>query len=97
MAVDNINTMNLNSAGEAATFQLIIPFLNPGIGAHGGEDLLEVVAGFVVGATLLLAAMEIHIGLVAVAGHVLVGETWIEGSGFQFSSHVCIAFFRHEK
>lgn len=89
--------MNLNSAGESATFTLIIPLFNPGIGAHRLEGLLEVVAGFVAFTTFLLAAMEIHIGLIAVTGHVLVGETWIEGSGFQSDSHVFIGFFRHEK
>ena len=79
--------MNLNSAGESTTLALIIPLFNPGIGAHGLEGLLEVIAGFIAFSTFLLAAMVVDVRLVAVTGHVLVGETWIEGSSFQLVGH----------
>jgi len=74
---------NLDAARECAALALIVPLLHPGVGTHRLVDLLEVVAGRKVLAALLLAAVKVDVRLVAVAGHVLVREPWIEGGGLQ--------------
>lgn len=84
-------TKDLDAARECAGLALLVPLLDPRIGAHRLVDLLEVVAWGEVFAALLLATVEVHIGLVAVACHVLVGETWIEGGGLQLiGGHVAV-------
>lgn len=74
---------SLDAAGECAALALVVPLLHPGVGAHRLVDLLEVVAGREVLAALLLAAVEVDVRLVAVAGHVLVREPWVERGGLQ--------------
>lgn len=82
---------HLDAARECAVLALFVPLLDPRIGAHRLVDLLEVVAWSEIFTTLLLATMEVHVGLVAVACHVLVGETWVEGGGLQLiGGHVAV-------
>lgn len=73
---------SLNSTSKGATFNLVIPLLHPGVGAHRFKDFLKVVAWLIALTTFFLATMEIHVRLIAVTGLILIGETWIERSSF---------------
>lgn len=72
---------NLDASGKCSRFDLVVPLLHPGIGAHRGEDLLEVLARLILIAAYLLATMEIEIRLVAVASLIGVRVAWIERCG----------------
>lgn len=58
--------VNLDPAREGAFAALAIPLLDPLVGAHRVVDSLEVLAGFVLFPTDLLAAVEVQVALVAV-------------------------------
>lgn len=75
-------------AGKGALLALAVPLLNPRVGAHRREDVLEVLAYLVALALDLLAAVEIQIALVAVLGLVLVGEAGIEWGRLRFVRHL---------
>ena len=51
--------------GEDAGFHLVVPTLDPGVGADGLVHVLEVLAGFVLLATQLLALVEVHVAHLA--------------------------------
>merc|ERR1719369_2757288 len=76
---------------KSAVLHLLVPSLHPGIGADGLEVLLEELAGFVVLALYLLAALEIHIVLPAVPGLILVRKSGVKRDGLgkwhKFFSH----------
>jgi len=63
--------------GEDAGFHLVVPTLDPGVGADGLVHVLEVLAGFVLLATQLLALVEVHVAHLAPSGLVLVGVAGI--------------------
>lgn len=74
-------TEDLDAAGEGASVALIVPLLDPCVGAHRGVDLLEVCANVGAFALDLLAAVEVEVALIAVARLVGVGKARIEWSG----------------
>jgi hypothetical protein len=74
---------DLDASRESSGVALVVPLLNPGIGAHASVHALEVLADFSSLSLDLLAAVEVQVALIAVASLVGVGVTWIEWCGFQ--------------
>lgn len=68
----------LDLTDETALGHLLVPSLDPEVGAQSGVGFLEVLAGFVSFSLRLLATMEIQVVLVAIPGLVGVRETGIE-------------------
>merc|ERR1719412_1982822 len=67
--------------GEGALLSLLVPSLDPGVGADSSEVLVEELARLVLFTLQLLATVKVNIVLPAVPGLVLVREPGVEGDG----------------
>jgi len=77
-------------ARESTIFALLVPFLDPRVGAERLVDSEKVIAGFLVRTLNLLASMEVQVVLIAITSLVLVGEPGVERRRLED-----FPFFRH--
>lgn len=78
----------LDISRESAFTPLVIPSFHPCIGTNRLIHLFKVFTWLVIGATYLLATMEIQIALVAVSRLIRIGKAWIKWSSFKWKLYV---------